>query len=234
MSVFAVERQRRFSCRCRAAWRTRFSCCLMFGISEKDPRLAGRAMVATPLPMLPPWTTPSGSGRSGGWSATAAAANRASRRTSRARRPRLRPVAAGSRPSRRRRSARPRPRRADRARGGALDEEAQGRRSALAFSRAPWRRSTEGEGRGLVRSASSSRSPPAVARHRAGPRDRAGLLSASAGPVNAFEIAFLIPNTVRALVADSALSAAFVPVFSDLLVKGEGKRAWRVASSSSG
>ena len=51
------------------------------------------------------------------------------------------------------------------------------------------------------------------------------------GPVNAFEIAFLIPNTIRALVADSALSAAFVPVFSDLLVKGERKRAWRVASS---
>src|SRR5579862_1199022 len=51
------------------------------------------------------------------------------------------------------------------------------------------------------------------------------------GQVNAFEIAFLIPNTVRALVADSALSAAFVPVFSDLLVKGERKRAWRVASS---
>jgi putative peptidoglycan lipid II flippase len=51
------------------------------------------------------------------------------------------------------------------------------------------------------------------------------------GQVNAFEIAFLIPNTVRALIADSALSAAFVPVFSDLLVKGEAKRAWRVASS---
>ena len=52
-----------------------------------------------------------------------------------------------------------------------------------------------------------------------------------AGKINAFEIAFLIPNTVRSLVADSALSAAFVPVFSDLLVKGERKRAWRVASS---
>jgi putative peptidoglycan lipid II flippase len=51
------------------------------------------------------------------------------------------------------------------------------------------------------------------------------------GPVNAFQIAFLVPNTVRALVADSALSAAFVPVFSDLLEKGERKRAWRVASS---
>jgi len=51
------------------------------------------------------------------------------------------------------------------------------------------------------------------------------------GAVNAFEIAFLIPNTIRALVADSALSGAFVPVFSDLIVKGERKRAWRVASS---
>jgi putative peptidoglycan lipid II flippase len=51
------------------------------------------------------------------------------------------------------------------------------------------------------------------------------------GPINAFEIAFLVPNTVRALVADAALSSAFVPVFSDLLEKGERKRAWRVASS---
>src|SRR5436190_8508152 len=51
------------------------------------------------------------------------------------------------------------------------------------------------------------------------------------GRVNAFQIAFLVPNTVRALVADAALSSAFVPVFSDLLEKGERKRAWRVASS---
>ena len=51
------------------------------------------------------------------------------------------------------------------------------------------------------------------------------------GPVNAFEIAFLVPNTVRALVADAALSSAFVPVFGDLLEKGERQRAWRVAST---
>jgi putative peptidoglycan lipid II flippase len=51
------------------------------------------------------------------------------------------------------------------------------------------------------------------------------------GPINAFEIAFLIPNTVRALVADAALSSAFVPVFSELLEKGERARAWRVAST---
>ena len=40
-----------------------------------------------------------------------------------------------------------------------------------------------------------------------------------------------MPNLVRALVADAALSSAFVPVFADLLEKGETKRAWRVASS---
>jgi putative peptidoglycan lipid II flippase len=51
------------------------------------------------------------------------------------------------------------------------------------------------------------------------------------GPVNAFNMAFLVPNTIRALVADAALSSAFVPVFSDLIERGERKRAWRVASS---
>jgi len=41
MSVFAVERQRRFSIRWRLAWRTRFSCCLMFGIGVEMPAVAG-------------------------------------------------------------------------------------------------------------------------------------------------------------------------------------------------
>jgi putative peptidoglycan lipid II flippase len=53
----------------------------------------------------------------------------------------------------------------------------------------------------------------------------------AAGKINAFTVAFQIPNLVRALVADSALSAAFVPVFSELLEKGERQRAWRVAST---
>ena len=35
----------------------------------------------------------------------------------------------------------------------------------------------------------------------------------------------------RSLVADAALSSAFVPVFSELLEKGDRKRAWRVAST---
>jgi putative peptidoglycan lipid II flippase len=51
------------------------------------------------------------------------------------------------------------------------------------------------------------------------------------GKINAFTVAFQVPNLVRALVADAALSSAFVPVFSGLLEHGERKRAWRVASS---
>jgi len=51
------------------------------------------------------------------------------------------------------------------------------------------------------------------------------------GLVNAFTVAFAIPNFVRALVADAALSGAFVPVFSELLERGERQRAWRVAST---
>jgi len=53
----------------------------------------------------------------------------------------------------------------------------------------------------------------------------------AAGKINAFTVAFQVPNLIRALVADAALSSAFVPVFSELLEKGERKRAWRVASS---
>ena len=53
----------------------------------------------------------------------------------------------------------------------------------------------------------------------------------AAGRINAFTVAFQIPNLVRALVADTALSGAFVPVFSELLEKGERLRAWRVAST---
>ena len=51
------------------------------------------------------------------------------------------------------------------------------------------------------------------------------------GPINAFTVAFQVPNLLRALVADAAFSGAFVPVFSELLEKGERARAWRVAST---
>ena len=70
-----------------------------------------------------------------------------------------------------------------------------------------------------------------LARARARARDGRRLLLRRRGPINAFTVAFQIPNLIRALVADAALSSAFVPVFSDLLEKGERRRAWRVASS---
>ena len=49
--------------------------------------------------------------------------------------------------------------------------------------------------------------------------------------INAFTVAYQIPNLIRSLVADAALGAAFVPIFSELLAKGERERAWRVAST---
>jgi putative peptidoglycan lipid II flippase len=49
--------------------------------------------------------------------------------------------------------------------------------------------------------------------------------------INAFTVAYQIPNLIRSLVADAALGAAFVPIFNELLAKGEKERAWRVAST---
>ncbi|HLX32071.1 MAG TPA: murein biosynthesis integral membrane protein MurJ [Gaiellaceae bacterium] len=113
----------------------------------------------------------------------------------------------------------------------ALDEEAQ----ATQISAPPpvrERPGPEGEQRSLARSGVIFSIATALSRIVGLVREivQAALFGIN-GPVNAFEIAFLIPNTMRSLVADSALSAAFVPVFSDLLVKGERRRAWRVASS---
>jgi putative peptidoglycan lipid II flippase len=59
----------------------------------------------------------------------------------------------------------------------------------------------------------------------------AGYFFGARGQINAFTVAFQIPNLIRILVADAALSAAFVPVFNELLEKGERARAWRVAST---
>lgn len=51
------------------------------------------------------------------------------------------------------------------------------------------------------------------------------------GAASAFQTAFLVPNVVRALFADAALQAAFVPVFSELLDQGRRREAFRVAST---
>jgi putative peptidoglycan lipid II flippase len=51
------------------------------------------------------------------------------------------------------------------------------------------------------------------------------------GPASAFTLAFQIPNLVRSLFADAAISAAFVPVFTELLEKGNRREAFELAGS---
>ena len=53
----------------------------------------------------------------------------------------------------------------------------------------------------------------------------------TSGPASAFTLAFQIPNLVANLFANAALSAAFVPVFTDLLQRGRRKEALRLAST---
>jgi putative peptidoglycan lipid II flippase len=47
---------------------------------------------------------------------------------------------------------------------------------------------------------------------------------------SAFQIAFNVPNLVRSLFADNAITAAFLPVFTELRESGREPEAWRVAS----
>ena len=53
----------------------------------------------------------------------------------------------------------------------------------------------------------------------------------TSGPASAFTAAFQVPNLVRSLFADSALSAAFVPVFSELLEHKKRKDALQLAGA---
>src|SRR3954464_12334996 len=54
---------------------------------------------------------------------------------------------------------------------------------------------------------------------------------ATSGAFSAFTIAFQVPNVVRSLFADAALSAAFVPVFTEMLEEDRKKDAFRLAST---
>src|SRR5256885_11633577 len=51
------------------------------------------------------------------------------------------------------------------------------------------------------------------------------------GPMSAFTIAYRVPTVLRALFAEGPLQAGFVPVFTELLERGERKEAFRVASA---
>src|SRR3954454_19924075 len=54
---------------------------------------------------------------------------------------------------------------------------------------------------------------------------------ATSGAFSAFTIAFQLPNLLRTLVADQAVSAAFVPVFTDLLERKQRREAFQLAST---
>ena len=56
----------------------------------------------------------------------------------------------------------------------------------------------------------------------------------TSGAMSAFTLAFQVPNLIRALVADAALSSAFVPVFSELLEKQRRREALQLASALAG
>lgn len=54
------------------------------------------------------------------------------------------------------------------------------------------------------------------------------------GAMSAFTFAFLVPNLIRSLFADSALQAAFIPVFTELLEGGRRRDAFRLAGAMFG
>lgn len=59
----------------------------------------------------------------------------------------------------------------------------------------------------------------------------AAALFGTRGEINAFVIAFNVPNILRSLVADSALSAALIPVYTRLLEEGRRRDAQRLIGS---
>jgi putative peptidoglycan lipid II flippase len=54
---------------------------------------------------------------------------------------------------------------------------------------------------------------------------------ATSGAFSAFTIAFQIPNLLRQLVADQAITAAFVPIFTELLEENKKKEAFELATT---
>jgi len=49
--------------------------------------------------------------------------------------------------------------------------------------------------------------------------------------IDAYRVAFILPNLFRMLLADAAIGSAFIPVFTSYLARGDRKGAWEVCSS---
>src|SRR5919198_1540311 len=85
--------------------------------------------------------------------------------------------------------------------------------------------------RRLAASTAAFGSATALSRLAGVVREQAAAYYFRASPtLGAFLIAFNVPNLIRSLVADTAISAAFVPVFVDMREQGREPEAWRVAS----
>src|SRR5439155_8578255 len=84
----------------------------------------------------------------------------------------------------------------------------------------------------LARSAVSAGAATMASRILGLARDQvlAGLFGAG-NAMDAFNVAFRIPNLVRDLFAEGAMSAAFVPVFMRQLATGDEESAWRLGNN---
>src|SRR5580765_1938326 len=84
----------------------------------------------------------------------------------------------------------------------------------------------------LARSAASAGAATMTSRGFGLVRDQALASMFGAGDaMDAFNVAFRIPNLVRDLFAEGAMSAAFVPVFMRQLASGERAAAWRLGNN---
>src|ERR1041385_5757208 len=84
----------------------------------------------------------------------------------------------------------------------------------------------------LARSAASAGAATMTSRVLGLVRDQVLASMFGAGnAMDAFNVAFRIPNLVRDLFAEGAMSAAFVPVFMRQLASGDRPSAWRLGSN---
>src|SRR5437773_319550 len=84
----------------------------------------------------------------------------------------------------------------------------------------------------LARSAASAGAATMTSRVLGLVRDQVLASMFGAGDaMDAFNVAFRIPNLVRDLFAEGAMSAAFVPVFMRQLASGDRKSAWRLGNN---
>ena len=83
----------------------------------------------------------------------------------------------------------------------------------------------------ILRSTASAAFPTLISRVLGYIRDLLQALFMGTGhAADAFIIAFTIPNLLRRLTAEGAMSAAFIPTFASMKAEDKGKGAWRFAS----